>query len=58
VICDNYATHKHQHVRGWLARQQNQRITLRFTPTSCSWFNLAPLFSIITRRPRDSTLTV
>jgi transposase len=51
VICDNYATHKHQDVRDWLARPQNQRITLHFTPTSCSWLNLVEcFFSIITRQ--------
>jgi hypothetical protein len=36
VVCDNYATHKHADVRKWLARPQNQRITLHFIPTSCS----------------------
>jgi transposase len=51
VICDNYATHKHQDVREWLARPDNQRITLHFTPTSCSWLNLAEgFFSVITRQ--------
>ena len=29
--CDNYATHKHPNVQGWLAR--NPRITMHFTPT-------------------------
>jgi transposase len=49
VICDNYAMHKHQDVRDWLARPENQRITLHFTPTSCSWLNLVEcFFSIIT----------
>jgi len=38
VICDNYAAHKHADVRASLAR--NPRITLRFTPTGCSWLNL------------------
>ena len=32
VVCDNYATHKHAEVRTWLARPQNQRITLHFVP--------------------------
>lgn len=49
VVCDNYATHKHAEVRAWLAR--NPRVTLHFTPTSCSWLNLVEcFFSIITRQ--------
>ncbi len=51
VILDNYATHKHADVRKWLARPENQRITLHFTPTGCSWINLVEcFFSIITRQ--------
>ena len=51
VVCDNYATHKHADVRRWLARPENQRITLHFTPTGCSWLNLVEgFFSIITRQ--------
>jgi transposase len=51
AVCDNYATHKHPEVRKWLARPENQRITLHFTPTSCSWLNLVEcFFSIITRQ--------
>jgi transposase len=51
LVCDNYATHKHADVRGWLARPQNQRITLHFTPTGCSWLNLVEcFFSVITRQ--------
>jgi transposase len=51
VICDNYATHKHADVRAWLARPPNQRVTLHFVPTSCSWLNLVEcFFSIITRQ--------
>ena len=51
VVLDNYATHKHQDVRKWLARPENQRITLHFTPTSCSWLNLVEcFFSVITRQ--------
>jgi transposase len=51
VICDNYATHKHAEVRRWLARPENKRITLHFTPTGCSWINLVEcFFSIITRQ--------
>jgi DDE superfamily endonuclease len=33
VVPDNYATHKHPEVRGWLAR--HPRVTFHFTPTSC-----------------------
>ncbi|MDQ2815754.1 MAG: IS630 family transposase [Actinomycetota bacterium] len=51
VVLDNYATHKHEEVRTWLARPENQRITLHFTPTSCSWLNLVEcFFSVITRQ--------
>jgi len=38
LIVDNYATHKHPHVRNWLRR--NPRFHLHFTPTSSSWLNL------------------
>jgi hypothetical protein len=41
VICDNYATHKHERVRARLA--DHPRITLHFTPTSASWLNLGEL---------------
>jgi transposase len=51
VVCGNYATRKHAEVRRWLARPQNQRITLHFTPTGCSWINLVEcFFSVITRQ--------
>jgi transposase len=51
VICGNCATHKHADVRKWLARPENQRITLHFTPAGCSWINLVEcFFSIITRQ--------
>ncbi len=51
VICDNYSTHKHADVRKWLARPENHRITLHFTPTGCSWINLVEcFFSVITRQ--------
>ena len=47
VVCDNYATHKHPIVQAWLAK--HPRVHLHFTPTSCSWLNLAEcFFSIIT----------
>jgi len=49
VIADNYATHKHPNVTAWLAK--NPRITLHFTPTSCSWLNMVEIFfGIITRQ--------
>src|ERR1700741_5035036 len=38
LICDNYATHKHQDVRTWL--DNHPRFHLHFTPTSSSWLNL------------------
>jgi transposase len=49
VIADNYATHKHPNVKAWLAK--NPRVTLHFTPTSCSWLNMVEIFfGIITRQ--------
>jgi transposase len=59
VVCDNYATHKHAEVRKWLGRPENQRITLHFVPTSCSWLNLVEcFFSVITRQAiRRGTFT-
>jgi transposase len=49
VIVDNYATHKHPNVKAWLAK--NPRVTLHFTPTSCSWLNMVEIFfGIITRQ--------
>jgi transposase len=38
IICDNYATHKHEKVRRWLKRRP--RFHMHFTPTSSSWLNL------------------
>ena len=57
VICDNYATHNHENVRAWLAK--NPRISLHFTPTSCSWLNMVEIFfGIITRQAiRRGTFT-
>jgi hypothetical protein len=59
VVCDSYATHKHADVRKWLGRPDNQRITLHFVPTSCSWLNLVEcFFSVITRQAiRRGTFT-
>ena len=49
VILDNYATHKHEKVRAWLAR--HPRWTFHFTPTSCSWLNSVEGFlAKLTRR--------
>jgi transposase len=57
VVCDNYGTHKHRKVKAWLAR--NPRIHVHFTPTGCSWLNLAEcFFSILTRQAiRRGTFT-
>ena len=38
LILDNYATHKHEAVRKWLAA--HPRFHLHFTPTGASWLNL------------------
>jgi transposase len=49
IVCDNYATHKHDTVTAWLAR--NKRVSMHFTPTSGSWLNLVEIFfGIITRQ--------
>ena len=49
VILDNYAAHKHEKVRAWLAR--HPRWTFHFTPTSCSWLNAVEgFFAKLTRR--------
>ena len=49
VVVDNYATYKHPNIKAWLAK--NPRVTLHFTPTSCSWLNMAEIFfGIITRQ--------
>mgnify|MGYP006295811359 FL=1 len=42
VILDNYATHRHENVRNWLAR--HPRFHLHFTPTGSSWLNLVERF--------------
>ena len=38
LILDNYATHKTQAIRRWLAKRP--RFHVHFTPTSASWINL------------------
>ena len=42
IIVDNYATHKHENVKKWLAK--NSRVQLHFIPTSSSWLNLVERF--------------
>lgn len=42
IICDNYATHKHEAVQRWLSR--NRRFHVHFTPTSASWLNMVERF--------------
>jgi transposase len=42
VICDNYATHKHEKVKAWLAK--HPRVHVHFTPTSASWLNMVERF--------------
>jgi transposase/transcriptional regulator with XRE-family HTH domain len=42
LIADNYATHKTEDVKAWLAR--HPRFHLHFTPTSSSWLNLVERF--------------
>jgi len=37
VILDNYGSHKHPRVRGWLDR--HPRFVFHYTPTSASWLN-------------------
>jgi transposase len=42
LICDNYATHKHERVQRWLSK--HKRFHVRFTPTSASWLNMVERF--------------
>ena len=42
LICDNYATHKHEKVQRWLVK--HKRFHVRFTPTSASWLNMVERF--------------
>jgi transposase len=57
IVLDNYGTHKHPRVREWL--EKNPRVTLHFTPVSCSWLNMVEIFfGIITRQAiRRGTFT-
>ena len=51
MVLGNDATRKHHDIRTWLGRPENQRITLHFTPASCSWLNLVEcFFCVITRQ--------
>ncbi len=42
IICDNYATHKHERVQRWMVR--HKRFHVHFTPTSASWLNMVERF--------------
>ena len=42
IICDNYATHKHERVQRWMARHKHFHV--HFTPTSESWLNMIERF--------------
>jgi transposase len=49
LIVDNYATHKHPHVKNWI--EKHPRFKLHFIPTSSSWLNLVERwFAEITRK--------
>ncbi len=49
LIVDNYGSHKHASIKGWLAR--HQRFQLHFTPNYSSWLNqVERWFSLITQR--------
>lgn len=55
LIADNYATHKHEAVKRWLAR--HKRFHFHFIPTSSSWLNLIERWfrEITTKRIRRGT---
>jgi transposase len=49
IICDNYATHKTETIRKWLAR--TPRFHLHFVPTHSSWLNqVETWFGILTAK--------
>jgi transposase len=49
LILDNYATHKHQDIKEWIAK--HPRIKFHFVPTSSSWLNMVERwFSQITEK--------
>ena len=56
-IADNYATHKKQEVKDWLAK--HPRFQFHFIPTSSSWLNLVERWfgKITTERIRRGTFT-
>ena len=54
LIADNYATHRHPHVREWLVR--HPRFIMHFNPTSASWLNMVErFFRDITDKRTDAT---
>jgi transposase len=57
LIVDNYATHKHARVRGWL--EKHPRFHIHFIPTSSSWLNLVESFfsKITTKTIRRGTFS-
>lgn len=49
VVLDNYGSHKHPKVKGWMAR--HPRFHFHFTPNYCSWLNqVERWFGLITQR--------
>jgi len=49
LIVDNYATHKHERVRRWLAARP--RYHIHYTPTYSSWLNQVEIwFNIVTQK--------
>lgn len=49
LIVDNYATHKHERVRRWLAA--HPRYHVHYTPTYSSWLNQVEIwFNIVTQK--------
>ena len=42
LICDNYATHKHEKVQLWL--KEHKSFHVHFTPTSASWLIMVERF--------------
>ncbi len=49
VVVDNYATHKHPRIKGWLARHPRWKV--HYTPTYASWLNQIEIwFNLITQR--------
>jgi hypothetical protein len=49
LVMDNYAAHKHENVRAWLAK--NSRFVVHLTPTHASWMNMVEIwFGIVERQ--------